>query len=483
MTLIDLTIIVVYMVGIVVVGIAYRGRQDNIRDYFTAQDGFKGVLGMVMVGLSLGATLFSGLSFVAFPSMFFTYGITVLTGLVCFPLAYVLLRFWFLPRYLAVPQDSPYDIIERRFGRSTRLVASAMFVVLRLCWMAALIYVPALVVMAALQLSREWFWPLILIIGLSSTIYTVAGGIRGVIVTDAIQFLIIIAVLTATVGYIVIEIPLSVGEMSTYLQTNTNLLDLNWSLDPTITMTVAAMVIGSTFQNMSSFAADQMSLQRYLASGGAKPAAAAFGTSMLTTTVVLTMLAMVGLAIGAWYHVHPDPALPQNPDKVFPYFIATQLPVGFMGMVVAAILAATMSSITSGINALSGSLLNDFVPFSGRVESKRLLFYARLTSAIIGAAATIGSGFVDRMGSLFNIMNVFYGVFLGPLLACMICTLSKGRVQGRVLVPAMFIGCISGVAVAYSSIANLWVSAISCGVTYFVAVIGSKLLPPSRSRV
>ena len=81
MSLIDSTIIIVYLTGIVLVGICYRGRQDNIRDYFTAQHGFGGVIGTVLVGLSLGATLFSALSFVAFPSVVYTYGVTALTAI------------------------------------------------------------------------------------------------------------------------------------------------------------------------------------------------------------------------------------------------------------------------------------------------------------------------------------------------------------------------------------------------------------------
>lgn len=252
MTLIDSSIILVYMLAIIIVGIACRGKQDDIRDYFTAKDGLTGKLGMLMIGLSIGATLFSGLSFVAYPSIFYTHGVTVLAVLVCFPAAYLFLRFWFLPRYLAVSLNSPYDIIECRFGRPTRLVASAMFVVLRLCWMAALTYVPVLVVMATLGLGPGWFWPLILLIGISSTVYTVAGGIRGVIITDAIQMLIIMAVLLVTIIYIAARIPLSIGEVSAYLHTNSTLLRFNWSLDPTLPMTVVAMAIGVTFQNMSS---------------------------------------------------------------------------------------------------------------------------------------------------------------------------------------------------------------------------------------
>lgn len=474
MTLLDAVIVFVYMVGIMAVGIIYRGRQDDIRDYFTARDGFGGIMGTVMVGLSLGATLFSGLSFVAFPSVVYTYGITALTALAGYPAAYLALRYWFLPRYLARAQNSPYDIIEFRFGRPTRFAASIMFVLLRLCWMAALIYAPVIVIMACCGLDRSWLWPLILLIGLSSTLYTAVGGIRGVIITDALQFLLIMGVLLVTIIYIVMKIPMTMGDVTGYLQSNTGLLDLNWSLDPTLAMTVWAMAIGGTMQNMSSFTADQMSLQRYLASGGVKPASSAFGMSMVTTTIVLILLSAVGLTLGAWYSIHPDPALPRDADKVFPYFVATQLPLGFMGMVIAAILAATMSSITSGINALSGSLLNDFSALSERIEPKRLLRWARLTSGGIGLLATLVAGFVDGMGSLFDIMNAFYGIFLGPLLGCMFCTISRINVRGVPLIVGMIAGCFFGIGVAYSSLANLWVSLYSALMTVLIAWVGTK---------
>jgi solute:Na+ symporter, SSS family len=241
-------------------------------------------------------------------------------------------------------------------------------------------------------------------------------------------------------------------------------------------MTVWAMLVGNTMQNMSSFTADQMSLQRYLASGSARSATAAFGMSMLATTVVLLLLSCVGLTLGAWYNYHPDTLLPTDAEKVFPYFVATQLPVGFLGVVIAAILAATMSSITSGINALSGSLMNDFSPLSGRIEARRLLNYARLVSAGIGVLATIVAGYVEMMGSLFDIVNIFYGIFLGPLLGCMICTVSKMRVKSPAMIVGMFVGCLAGLCVAYSPISSLWVSAFSSVVTVFVAWFGSRLL-------
>ncbi|WP_221031981.1 sodium:solute symporter family transporter [Actomonas aquatica] len=482
MSITDSIIVIVYLSGIVAVGIRFRGRQDDINDYFTAQSGFGGWLGTLLVGLSLGATVFSALSFVAYPSIVITHGATVLMSMVGFPVAYVVLRYWFLPRYLATKSSSPYDIIERRFGTPTRLVASGLFVLLRLCWMSALIYAPVLVVMASCQLDDRWFWPLVLTIGLVSTAYTVVGGIRGVIITDAIQFLLIIAVLAGTILYVMLKVPLTMDEVGHYLTQETDLLQLNWSLSPMVTITVWGMAIGATLQNMSTFTADQMSLQRYLAAGGVKSASRAFGASMLSMVMVLTMLAAVGLTVGTWYSLHPDAGLPADADKVFPYFVATQLPVGFMGVVIAAILAATMSSITSGINALSGSLLSDFYPFSKRVQPRTLLRYARLTSAVIGVLATMVAGLIEDMGTLFDIMNAFYGIFLGPLLGCMVCAVAPLAVRPGALIASLFIGSLAGFAVAYSDVANLWVSAVSAVVTVAMALGLTALAGGGRNR-
>lgn len=475
MTWIDNLIVAVYMIGVVAVGILYRGRQDTIRDYFTAREGFQGVFGQIMVGLSIAATFFSGLSFVVYPSIVYNHGVTVLSSLVCFPVAYLLLRGWFLPRYLAWRQESPYDFIELRFGRPARMLASAMFVLLRISWMAALIYAPVLVVMAAAGLGREWFWPLVLLIGISSTVYTVAGGIRGVIVTDALQFLVIVGTLAATIGCVLVRLPLSGLEVAGYMRSESGLLELNWSLNPALVITVWTMAVGGTVQNLGSFMADQMSLQRYLTAGDVRSASRAFATSALAMPLVLILLAMVGLMLGAWYRLHPDPGMPQSADRVFPYFVATQLPVGFTGLIIAAILASTMSSITSAVNTLSGSLIGDFVPLSSRLRPRVLLWLARALSAFLGVAATLIAGFVDRFSSLFDVMNIFLGVFIGPLFGCVLCAVSRVRLTGPAVIAGMLAGCVAGVAVAFSSIASPWVTPASGLATVLVAWVGSRL--------
>src|SRR5690606_8439405 len=157
MSLLDGTIISVYLATIVAIGVRSRGRQETAGDYFAAQRGFGGIIGTAILGLSLGATMLSSLSVVAFPSIVYSFGITSLTAIAGYPFAYLALRYWFLPRFLARTLAAPYDVIEQQYGRTVRLVASGMFVTLRLCWMAALIYATAVLINATCRLGPEWY--------------------------------------------------------------------------------------------------------------------------------------------------------------------------------------------------------------------------------------------------------------------------------------------------------------------------------------
>ena len=133
----DIAVIIVYLVGVVWAGLASRGKKGDSDEFFTSKGGFTGRLGMVMVGFSMAATLFSGISYVVYTSVAFSAGAGIVIGMLGFPRTWVLLRFWFLPRYLAGGGSHPYDIIEERLGTSVRLCLSAMFILLRIGWMAA----------------------------------------------------------------------------------------------------------------------------------------------------------------------------------------------------------------------------------------------------------------------------------------------------------------------------------------------------------
>ena len=97
---------------------------------------------------------------------------------------------------------------EARFGRNTRMLASALFAFMRIGWMAAMVYAPTLAIISMGKLDDRWFWPLILVQGVSSTIFTVLVGVRGVVITDALQMVIIALGITATIGFALAQLPL-----------------------------------------------------------------------------------------------------------------------------------------------------------------------------------------------------------------------------------------------------------------------------------
>ncbi|MBN1317326.1 MAG: hypothetical protein JXA42_17720 [Anaerolineales bacterium] len=472
---IDVLVIIIYLVATITIGILYRGRQQDAADYFTAGSGMGSLFQTILVGLSLAATLFSGISFMAYPSLVYTTGITILFGLAVFPAAYIILRYWFLPRFLTHEIQHPYDIIEQRFGSRLRTLSAGMYVLLRMGWMATLIYAPTLALLTAGGLDDVWFWPIVLILGVSSTVYTTLGGIRGVIITDAMQFVVIALGVVATLVFVLLRLPIPLSEGIRNLEER-GLLAISFSLSPR-EFTIWAVIFGGCAANLANYFADQMSLQRYLATGNAVSAARSFAFNIVGATSVLFLLAGVGLSLAVWYHAVPDPNLPDQADKIFPYFITALLPTGLSGLLLAALLAATCSSMTSGINTLAATLTFDFrMRLGSPMSLAQQLRFGRISSLIIGLVATIVAGCVESLGTIFEITQIVLGLFLGPLFACIIFCLVKWRLHSVAVGIAMLAGLMAGAWVTWSPWHALWVPVVTFVGTLFLGVVLSLLL-------
>uniref|UniRef100_UPI00404A1630 sodium:solute symporter family transporter n=1 Tax=Cephaloticoccus sp. TaxID=1985742 RepID=UPI00404A1630 len=470
----DIAVIVVYLSVVVAVGISCRGRKESSDEYFTAHGLFSGVFGTILVGLSIAATFFSGVSLIVYISSAYTGGIQIAIGMIVMPLAWVVLQYWFLPRYLAGNWRHPYEIIEQRFGNPVRLTLSAMFGLMRVGWMGVVVYVPALVIMGTIGLDDNWFWPIVLVIGLSSTAYTVVGGIRGVIITDAIQFVVVALGMLFIGGFLWCKLDLSTAAMLRELGEAGHLEILNFSFDPTVTFTFWAVLCGVGVSNLGSYLCDQMALQRYLTASSPKDAARSFSINVIGVLVVVGSLVCVGLLLWLWYRHNPDPALPTDPDKIIPYFIAQELPVGVSGLLIAAILAATMSSITSGVNSLAGAFTNDWLARFGRKRTPVEMFKAsRWASLGVGILAIATAGLISQIGSILIASQVVMGVFLGPMLACMMLAITKFKFSSIAMLSGMIGGVAVGTWVAFSPVSGMWVSPLAFLVAILIPVAGS----------
>ncbi len=480
---IDLIIIGAYLIGCVVAGVWFSGKQSGAADYFVAGGSMRGWFNSLLVGLSIAATLFSGLSFIMLPSVIYGGGTVFVLSVASFPLAWVVLRYWFLPRYLSGPAgQQPYDIVERQFGGIVRSGAASMFLLLRVGWMAALIYAPTVALMGAWQLDDAWFWPLVLIIGLTSTIYTTMGGIRGVIFTDALQFVVIAIGIIYVVAYVLINMPGTSAQAVQSLVDDGFFASFDLSLSGR-TLTVWAVCAGAIVGNLGSYIGDQMSLQRYLASGDVKESSRAFAVNVVGVSVVFLLLVTVGMALRVWYLQVPDASLPTNADQVFPYFIATQLPVGVTGLLIAAILAATMSSMTSGINTIAAVITLDFRMRMGslaKLDNQQQLRFSRAASLIVGVLATGFAGLVGGLGTVFDIAQTLLGAFTGPLFACLLLSTMRWRFSPMAMLSGMVLGSAAGWVVAWSPLVSLWVGPTSFATAVLWTVLGSCIFKPDR---
>lgn len=471
MTLVDELIVIGYLAVCLVLGLAFRGRQETARDYFTASGQLGGRFASLLVGLSIAATLFSGISFVGSPSLVFQHGPAAFVHILSIPLSWVVLRYWFLPRYFEHAGATPYQIIRDRIGRRTQVTASVMFVLVRLSWMSALLYAPTLILMAAGSLPESSFWPVVMVTGAICTIYTVFGGIRSVVVTDALQFLVIFFGLLIVVATQLLGVGTAglraMADPAHRLWDEPFVLILDFG-NPYCAWTLA---IGTFVGNLSSYMADQMSLQRYLGLGDAKAANRSFTFNVAGIMAVSALLTAVGLLLRVWYSAHPDPQLPAETDRVLPYFIAHELPSGVTGLLIAAILAATMSSMTSGINALAGCITNDFVaPHLRAQDSRSLLRIGRFTSLLIGIASTGGVALVMHLGAVWQFGFALFGIFLGPLLAIMAMScLRVCRPSDAAAVAGAIGGFLAGVAVSYAARSNLWMPLAAFACTLAIA--------------
>jgi len=470
MRTLDITVILVYLLIVVSAGIAYRGKKHDSEEFFTGKGGFKGKLGFVLIGLSIAATLFSGLSFVIYTSTAYAHGARIILGALGIPIAWAVLRFWFLPRYLKNNRGHPYAIIEQRFGPGPRLCVSGMFILMRIAWMGAMLSAPTLVLLGAANLADEWFWPIVLLTGITCTLYTVLGGIRSVIITDAIQFLVIAVGLILIIGFMLVRIDVSTMEIAEELQGAGRLTIFDFRLDFTETYTFWGVLVGMTISGLGSYCADLMMLQRYLAAESPRAAANAFAVNMWGSITVIVSLVTVGLLLWVWYRHHPDPNIPTRTDQVLSYFIARELPAGMSGLLIAAILAATMSSMTSGIIALAGTITDDWIVRFGRTRSSIELFrLGRIVSVVIGLISTIAGGFTAQLGPLFQVSQTILGAFLGPMFGCMILVVSNAKVRPVGVLTGMAVGTLAGWMVVTTAVSFIWVAPISSLATILCA--------------
>lgn len=453
----DAAILVAYLALLSGIGLYFSRRQSSLNDFI--RSGRK--VGWLALGVSLMASLNSGLDYIQTPAI--VYGI----GMVCVMswLSWLPLYPWIsrvtLPFYQRLNVYSVYEYLEQRFGLAMRLTGAAIFILWRVGWMGAAIYVPCLAVRAATG-GQLQIGPMVVALGVVVTLYTVFGGMRAVIWTDVAQFCIMFGGLAATLYTVVRQIPGGFGELWRVAH-ETGRMDLLGAEIPdggslwatlgnffTTEVTFVGIVAVVTLSRFTAFTADQISIQRFQSSGSVADSRRAYCVNALTDVVWIVVLGFVGLALLAYHRHFPLPAGMQN-DQVLPNFMQHHFPHGVVGLVIAAIFAASLSSVGSALNASAAIIVVDFynrvwlgerrpLAEAPPADQRRQVFVTRAATLVLGGLMILIGVNVGRMGEIYQAANKILGAFFGPLFGIF----ALGMFSRRAHSAGVFLGALAG---------------------------------------
>jgi SSS family transporter len=441
----DYTVFVAYLAGIVMLGILLRRRGRSGTEFFLAGR----TMGWFPIGLSVMVTAFSAINYNAVPTEVFRHGLYVVVSLPVFFLVGLPVTRVFMPFYHGMRLTSAYEYLERRFDVRVRCLASALFILWRLFWMGTALYASSAVLRAVTGFDLHM---LIVLAGAAAVLYTALGGMRAVMWTDVAQFFVLAGGVVLAIGFAVAgaaDGPLGVvsaaaegGRLRPFVPFDPVFL----SLDPRVRITVWSGLIGTFVAFLARYGADQVVVQRYFTARSLRDARRGYWLSAACAFGAISLLVLLGLAV--FGHAVATDALGREGWTPVLHLAAlvASLPPGMTGVVAAGLLAATMSSVDSGINSCAAAWLTDFHErVLGRAAGPLL---DALLVALFGGIA-IGLAFVvEQFGGVFQIANRIINGLGSPLLALMLLGMFSRRANG----PGMFVGGLLG------AMWSVWVS-------------------------
>ncbi len=485
LNLIDWLVCVGYLA--VVFGLALksaRGQRDN-EDYFVGGR----TMNWLAVGVSVFATSFSSISFLGLPQrgayQDFSFYLTILF----IPFVITPVLWWvFVPMFVRLQVSSGYEYLGRRFGLPARRIGAALYCVYALGWMGTMLYAVALTLQTVMGLSEtQYFWMLVGI-GAFATVYTVMGGLKAVIWTDVLQAAVLgaavvivmfLAVSRIEGGWPAFQAIAGAHHKFQMFHLNNPVLAKENFTGPNTVFTAAAFGL---FMYLPGYAVAQNMIQRYVCAGSLARGRGVVLLSAVVNALIGFLFLIVGTTLFAFYSQPGGLGLPMagaeiaKEDQILPYFVATQLPrIGLLGLILAGLFAAAMSTIDSGINAVTSVIVYDWL--SGR---QLRLTLSRVLTSVLGIIVIAAALFVPVLGdTVIGIISVIAATSLGTLLAVYLLGMfvPRANLAGALAGLTAGLTCLALVRVL-TDIPKWWLGAFTIVPTFVVGALASLLFPP-----
>ncbi|MDP0499948.1 MAG: sodium/solute symporter [Verrucomicrobiota bacterium JB022] len=475
----DHIVVAIYLLGMIGMGLYFVRKEKDTKDYFRGGQSIP----WWATGMSLFATAASAISLMAMPGKSYatdwTYFAISICSVICLPLSIYFLA----PVVRKLNIATAFEYLELRFGVVARIVGSVIFIVNQvLARMGPIMLLPS-IAMAAITGIEVTTW--ILVIGVVTTLYTFFGGLKAVIWTDTVQGLVMLVTVFGCLILILFKLDMPFDQMWTVLQENNKLHTFDWEWDTTYP-TIWMVFIGTIFITLYGIG-DQNYVQRVQATPTLKDAKKAIATQMAVAVPINFLLFALGTALYIFYRAHPEQLNPvMKTDGVYPLFAAQHLPPGVSGLVIAALLAASMSTISSAICSVANLGVDDFFRrFKSDATEKQALLLGRVLTAVIGCLG-IGAGLFlahSDTPSVWDIALLITGLITNGIVGFY----ALGLLTRRANEIGALVGIVAGMIVIYwiqkNTDMTFWLyQPIGSAVTFTVGYLVSMCTPTPPQR-
>lgn len=453
-------VLIGYLAVIMMVGIYFAKRQKSADDYFKAGGRIPGWA----AGISVFATTLSSITFMSIPAKAYTDDWTFLIGqyisILILPFVFV----YYIPFFRKLNITSAYEYLEKRFDIRMRLFASLSFMFFHIGRIAIITYLTALALIPFIDMNPL---TIVFLIGVLCIIYTFLGGIEGVIWTDVIQGIMLSA--AAVLIFVMIcfnidggltEVFRLSGEANKYFPAE----KMAWSWSES---TVPVLMIGFLFAGLQQFTASQDVVQRYLVTDSIEETKKALIINAKLVATVPIFFFAVGAALYAYYTQNPQ-LIPENFNTggILPFFVISEMPAGIAGLIIAAIFAASQSSISSSLNSISACYTCDiYSRFGSEKTSEQRLKSGRFVTVVAGILGVVASTYLimANESELWDAFNSLLGLMGGPMTGLFMLGVFVRRANAN--------SALVGVIAAVSAV--LWVRSSTDLNFFFYGVIGT----------